>query len=315
MSEFLRRPNLPPGLPGPTTPAIAANSGTVAAPSDADWSAAGRLLDFRRGGSPRRRRRSVLPSLLKPLTVALLVVALPLGLVTWVLTTGRFELRDVLVDGASPRIPLMGVRRDLAPFFGDNLVLLSLPAVEETLRRDPWIDTVEVSKELPDRLRVAVTERRPVALLMRGNRLVFADSGGRAIAPVGSPEEQEAARRLKLVVVTFPPASHSARMPADAVAGALEVAGELGRVEPDWAASLSQIEVLGEEDYRLHSGALRFPLLVTRGQVGEKLRRLETLMPELDRRYPVIQAIDLRFSHRIVVQPGIANPPARGAGA
>lgn len=94
------------------------------------------------------------------------------------------------------------------------------------------------------------------------------------------------------------------------MAGALEVAAELGRVRPDWAGALTRIEVLGEEDFRLHTGALRFPLLVTRGQVGPKIRRLEELLPELERRYPSIAAVDLRFSRRIVVQP--AAPGAAG---
>jgi hypothetical protein len=37
--------------------------------------------------------------------------------------------------------------------------------------------------------------------------------------------------------------------------------------------------------------------------VGPKVKRLTELLPELDRRYPAIQAVDLRFSRRIVVQP------------
>ena len=85
--------------------------------------------------------------------------------------------------------------------------------------------------------------------------------------------------------------------------GALEVAGELGRAQPSWAGALSKIEVLGEQDFRLHTSALRFPLLVTRGQVGAKVKRLTELLPELDRRYPAIRSVDLRFSRRIVVQP------------
>ncbi|MFP5284167.1 MAG: hypothetical protein ACLGI9_00350, partial [Thermoanaerobaculia bacterium] len=60
---------------------------------------------------------------------------------------------------------------------------------------------------------------------------------------------------------------------------------------------------LGEQDFRLHTGSLRFPLLVTRGQVGPKVKRLTELLPQLDRRYPAIRAVDLRFSRRIVVQP------------
>jgi len=122
--------------------------------------------------------------------------------------------------------------------------------------------------------------------------------------PVASAGE---AHQAGLLEVRF---AHPMSGGRDGMAGALEVAAELGRVRPDWAGALTHIEVLGEEDFRLHTGALRFPLLVTRGQVGPRIRRLEKLLPELERRYPAIAAVDLRFSRRIVVQP--AAPGAAG---
>lgn len=262
--------------------------------------------EFRRSSAPpRRRRRNPVLALLRPLAVSLLLVAMPAGLVTWVLASPRFDLRNVEVSG-TPRVPAEALRAAVAPFEGGNLVLLPLESVEAAVRRNLWVDTVEVAKELPDRLRVEVTERRPVALLVRGAGLVYADEKGRPIAPVDDPER---ARKAGLVVVAF---AHPQLSPSDGVGGALEVAGELGRVQPTWAAALSKIEVLGEQDFRLHTGSLRFPLLVTRGQVGPKVKRLTELLPQLDRRYPAIRAVDLRFSRRIVVQPEAPSPPEGG---
>ena len=263
--------------------------------------------EFRRSGAPpRRRRRNPIVALLRPLAVSLLLVALPAALVTWVLASPRFDLAEVIVVAGTPRIPAEALRAAIAPFEGGNLVLLPLDSVEAAVRRNPWVDTVEVAKELPDRLRVGVTERKPVALLEKAGGLVYADEKGRPIAPVEDPEQ---ARRTGLVVVVF---THPQLSPSDGVGGALEVAGELGRVQPSWAGALSKIEVLGEQDFRLHTAALRFPLLVTRGQVGPKVKRLKELLPELDRRYPAIQAVDLRFSRRIVVQPAAPDPQRSG---
>lgn len=263
--------------------------------------------EFRRSGAPpRRRRRNPVLGLLRPLAFSLLLVAMPAGLVAWVLVSSRFDLKEAVVAAGTPRIPAAALRAAVAPFEGENLVLLPLDRVEAAVRRNPWVDTVEVAKELPDRLRVAVTERRPVALLVKGGGLVYADEKGRPIAPVEDPEQ---ARRTGLVVVVF---THPLLSPSDGVGGAIEVAGELGRAQPSWAGALSKIEVLGEQDFRLHTGALRFPLLVTRGQVGPKVKRLTQLLPELDRRYPAIRAVDLRFSRRIVVQPAAPDPQRSG---
>jgi cell division septal protein FtsQ len=276
----------------------------------------GRVLDFRRRGAPpRRKRKSPLVKLLKPLAAAVGLVALPAGLVAWVLTAPLFQLREVdvrPVKGApTGRVSPDQVRQILAPLQGKNLVRLSLAEAAARVQSNPWIASVEIAKELPDRLRVRIAERKPIALLLSGRDLVFADADGRAIAPVVTPAELEVARKHGLLVVSF------ARAPyPNGMAAALKVAAELGRVEPNWAAKLAQIEVLGEEDFRLRTDALPFPLVVKDGEVGPKVQRLVTLLPELSRRYPKIEAVDLRFSRRIVVQPGeFAPPPADGAGA
>ncbi len=261
--------------------------------------AGGRILDFRRRGTPpRRRRRNLLVALARPLAVALALVALPAGLLAWVLAAPFFRLRSIEVGGGESRVPGGWVRQALAPLEGENLVRLSLAEAASRVQRNPWVASVEMVKELPDRLRVKVAERRPVALLAAGGGLVYADSEGRAIAPVATAAELEEAREAGLLVVSFSHQPHP-----DGMAAALEVAAELGRVQPTWAAKLARIEVLGEEDFRLHTDALPFPLLVTSGQVRPKVQRFLELLPELSRRYPSIEAVDLRFSRRIVVQP------------
>lgn len=276
----------------------------------------GRVLDFRRRSAPvRRRRKSFLAQLLRPMVAAVIVVALPVGAGAWVLTAPRFGLSavDVHVEPPVRRVQAEAVKETLAPFLGNNLVRLSLPEVASRIEANPWVRTVELEKELPDRLKVRLTEREPVALLLRqGGALVYADVEGQPIAPVASEKAAEEARGAGLLVVSFGKAPHLA---GGGVVSALDVAGELGRVQPDWAASLSRIEVLGEEDFRLFSDALPFPLLVTRGQVGPKAVRLKELLPQLTSRYPRIEAVDLRFSRRIVVQPAPPLPPGGSGGA
>ncbi|HYH45568.1 MAG TPA: FtsQ-type POTRA domain-containing protein [Thermoanaerobaculia bacterium] len=303
---------------------------------------AGRVLDFRRRPTPPRRRRpSVLASLLRPFATAFLVVAVPLAAGAWVLGSPRFALREVAVEG-SDRIPAAWLQNAVAPLVGRNLVALPLDAVTDRLERHPWIASLAVEKELPDRLRIAVTERKPVALLAVGNiggsgaigghgrrgpgateALAYADRTGRRIAPV-APGDDTAGLLVVQISEKAPGAAAGATDPAvrkagqksagGGVARALAVAGELGRANPTWAAGLTRVEVLSEEDFRLDTRALPFPLLVRRGQVVEKVRRLEALLPELGRRYARLDGVDLRFSRRIVVQPAAPSsgvePPA-----
>lgn len=288
---------------GVRTP-LAVSAGVSAGP--------GRVLDFRRKGvPPRRKRRSLWAALAKPLVSAALVTVPPFAMAGWVTTAQCFGLSEIAVTAErAGRVDAAWVRRAVSPLLGRNLVLLPLGEAEARVRENPWVAAVRLRKELPDRLHVAVAERRPVALLMAEDAaepndvLAYADQEGHRIAPVASAAEREEARRAGLLVVRFVYGPHgSPPGPPGNIEGALAVAGDFGRVEPDWAAQLERIEVLGEDDYRLYTGALPFPVLVASGQVQDKGRRLKELLPQLLARYPKIAAVDLRFSRRIVVEP------------
>ena len=90
-------------------------------------------------------------------------------------------------------------------------------------------------------------------------------------------------------------------------ARALSLRDELQAADPDWAAGLSEIEILGEEDFRLWSADLAFPLLVRAGSVRAKLQFLDALLPQVERRYEKIDAVDLRFARRIILKPAAAG--------
>jgi len=270
-------------------------TGMLPSPAGTASLSGGRVLDFRRRPAPpRRRRRSLWLALLRPLATAFTLVALPLGITGWVLTSPRFRLTDLAVAGML-RVPAPRLYRALAPLKGKNLVRLPLAEVKGLLAGERWIDAVEIEKELPHHLRVRIRERRPSALLEEKGALAWGDAEGRPIAPVGAGEDTSG-----FLVVRF-----DRPMPR-AVGRALSVADELRRAKPDWASMLSRVDVLGDDDYRLHTRMLPFPLLVRRGQVADNVRRLDALLPELGRRYTSLTAVDLRSAQRIVIEPGAA---------
>jgi hypothetical protein len=356
------------GLPAMAGTAMAGAIGGGLATAAGPSSAAGRVLDFRRRGAPpRRRRRSPLLALGKPLGIAAMTVALPLALGAWLLSSRQFQLHGIAVvrpaaalagsapaaalAGFAPRVPAAWVRQALAPLLGRNLLRLPLAEVRLRLAANPWVAAVEVAKELPDRLRVSVAERRPALLLRLGEELLYADAAGRPIAPVDSPAAAAALRRQGLLVVSLPPLLARPQPPGAAlagagsgatiagvvggaliagvaggapgmdsaagagVAGALRLAAQLRLLRPEWTQSLSQIDVVDEDDFRLRVDGLPCPLLVRGSRLADNLVRFEQLLPELRRRYPALAAVDLRYSRRIVVQPAAAATAAAKAAA
>jgi cell division septal protein FtsQ len=283
------------------------------------------VVPFRhRGKAVRYRRRHPLVRLARPFLGAVLWVGLPLALTTWLLTTPRLALAAVTVDAepsvlgiaiwpSSQQTPLRvrrvssaWVQRAIRPLLGTNLLRLDLATVAQSFDSHPWVQTVEARKELPHRLRLRIVERAAAALLHDGEQLLYVDPNGAVIAPLGS--DDPAADLVVLSLLTGP--DDAGESPADVTAaqeralrGALRLVGELAGVRPDWAAEISEIELMVMDDYRLIVASIPFPLLVRAGTLHERIRRLEALVPQIAARYGAVKAVDLRFARRIIVQP------------
>lgn len=254
-----------------------------------------RVLPFRRptAGGVRVRRRSLLRVLLPIAFKALVLVALPIGGAFWLLVSPTFALATIEVEG-NRQVPAGWIESALEPLTGENLIRLSLPAVERAVATNPWVETVTIDKRLPNRLRLVVVERRPAALFRTASGLIILDAHGNTIAPL-----EPGAVDGDLLLVSLGAATEVEP------AAALAVAAELERAAPDWAKTLSEVELLSEDDFRLFLGALPFPLAVRSGTLGERLPELRALLPELQRRYDAIELVDLRFARRIVFQPSV----------
>jgi len=238
------------------------------------------------------RRRSLLLMLARPFLTALLLVGLPVAGGAWVITSPRFLLSNIVISGTS-RVQPAEVGEALRPLKGKHLLLVSLADVESRLSQNRWIEGANLRKRMPDKLVVEVLERRPVALLRRDEGLFYVDRSGTVI------DLYDPAREADLLLLSVGPGATLEVEPA------LAVAAELELVAPDWAAGLSEVEVLGGGDFRLFTAALQFPVLVSLGGVGRQVRKFRQVMPEIVRRYDHVSAVDLRFSRQIVIQPAV----------
>jgi len=262
----------------------------------------GKVLPFRRRAvKPQRRRKGKAARLLKPFTTAVLLVGLPVVAAVWLVSSPRFRVAAVEVEGGDSELARW-VRERMAPFVGDNLLVLPLSAVSEHLENHPWIESVEISKLLPDHLRVVIHPRLPEALVEADGGLFYADGEGRRIAPV-APDAQAPEAPAPAGLSPDGLLRVRGRGAPRGVPGALSIRRELLAAQPLWGAGVTEVEVLSDEDFRLHTTALPFPLLLRAGDVEPKVRDLEALLPQLLDQYGELSVVDLRFERRIIVEP------------
>lgn len=304
--EFYRGRGVPPSTPTPDT----GGAWPEPVPSLRAGMTPGKVLPFRRRAvKPQRRRKGKAARLLRPFTTAALLVGIPVAAAVWLASSPRFRVAAVEVVGDDAEL-MRWVRERTAGLNGENLLLLPLSQVSKQVGNHPWIESLEISKVLPDRLRVVIHPRLPEALVEVRGELFYADGEGRRIAAL-LPEAQTAAIRAPTGV--SPGSLLRVRGPAAhrGVPGALSVRRELVEAQPLWGAGVTEVEVLSDEDFRLHTKALPFPLLVRAGDVEPKVRNLEALLPQLLDHYGELSVVDLRFQRRIIVEPKIPRSEGR----
>lgn len=94
----------------------------------------------------------------------------------WLLTSDRFALEAIEIRG-NERAGEARILARLPAAEGDNIFRVDLGTATGEVERDPWVARAEVSRRLPDRLVVEVTEHEPAALVELDG-LYLADAEG-----------------------------------------------------------------------------------------------------------------------------------------
>ena len=214
-----------------------------------------------------------------------------------------FEVSEVAVEG-NRYLNAAEVRDAVAIPDGANL-WDDLNAAETRLRAHPGIAGVRITRRIPGRLVVHVTEREPVALFPNPT-LVPLDAEG-MLLPI-----DPATHRLDLPLVhpRRDPAGHGPLLTATQLRALVSELSAIEGLDPEVAATLSDVafDLWGDVMVRLESGVTlvyRIPLTARRLQEG--LVVLADVRERQPERTPV--AVDLRFADQVVVRlsPGRAR--------
>jgi hypothetical protein len=97
-----------------------------------------------------------------------------------------FAVTEVRIEGQSSAQE-KAIRKLIGPVEGSNSLTLNMRQIGERLLTHPWIESVDMRRELPATLVVVVRERVPVFIGVFGSGAWMMDSKGRLIEKVDSP--------------------------------------------------------------------------------------------------------------------------------
>lgn len=206
-------------------------------------------------------------------------------------------------------------RSQLLSIFGEdverNIFRISLAERRVDLERLPWVEHATVMRLLPNKMRVSITERTPVAFVRQGNHIGLVDAGGVLLdMPPDVPESEH----YSFPVVTGITASD----PLSTRAARMKIYGhftsELDASGEKLSQRLSEVDLSNPEDIKALVPDHNAEVLVHFGDGAflDRYRKYEQHLAEWRAQYPKLASVDMRYERQVVLemQPGTAVPQA-----
>lgn len=254
--------------------------------------------------APRRRLLALLRTLARPtlgprarrfLSVSMrlgVAVVLAWGLLLgaqqgyqYVTTSAHFEARSVAFE-PTPHLSADRLTELMGLPAGTNILAVDVDAMRSKIEADPWVASATVQRQLPDTLRIAVTEHEPVAVLLSGYFYLLnregepfkrVETGERGELPVITGVERD------LLVKNDPAAAQIIRRALDVLAAYDE------RARP----RLSEVHIGEGGEALLYTEKTGTLLRLGRGPLGDKLARFDALRAALGERADKLSVVHL----------------------
>ncbi len=201
---------------------------------------------------------------------------------------------------------------------GRNIFFVPLQERRKQLEEIPWIERATVMRVLPDQIRVAVVERKPVAFVREGQQIGLVDANGVLLS---MPPAAMARHHYSFPVLTGIDARDTAAARKARMAVYLRLMNDLDANNQHYSQQISEIDLTDPEDARVLIPEQGSDILAHFGQDHflERYQRFQAHIAEWKRQYPHLAAVDLRYDHQVVLEmapdKGAAQPPAGAAPA
>jgi cell division protein FtsQ len=199
----------------------------------------------------------------------------------------RFAVKSIEVVGAV-HTPKGALELVTGRYVGLNLFKIDIARVRHDLGGLGWVSGIDIEKKLPDTLRIKITERKPVALVRAGERLLYVDKEGAAFAELSPRVGND-----DLPVITDAYGPELTRSVALLCA--------LQERDRDLYVRISEVWPIPPRGFALYDRDLGAVVYANAEDLSAKYRNLHAVLEA--EHHPEIEYADLRFADRVVIKP------------
>lgn len=273
---------------------------------DAAFLRAQRRVPVRRGALPKKTANRLRQALIAATVLA--VISGGAG-VLYVYGTGsprfRIQASDNIEISGVQSVPRMQVMEVFGGDIGRNIFFISLPERKKQLQEIPWIESASVMRLLPNRVKVQIRERTPVAFVRIGAKASLIDGQG-----VVLDMPTRAAKKYSFPVVVGTEESEPLSTRAARMKIFMNLMQQLDSAGARYSDDVSEVDLSDPEDLKVTVADSNGAVLVHLGmsEPGEMafLERYKIYLSHVQEwraQFNKLESVDLRYDRQVIVNP------------
>ena len=189
---------------------------------------------------------------------------------------------------------------------GRNIFFVPLAQRRAQLEQIPWVESASVMRFIPNRLKVEIRERVPVAFARVGTKILLIDAGGTLM---DLPTSGKTRHSFPVILGMNPSEPLSTRAPRMQLYGRL--IQELDSDGGHYSQELSEVDLSDPDDVKVLTTDPDGEVLVHLGSAKflERYRIYVTRVKGWRQQFDKLESVDLRYDRQIIVNPDLHGAP------
>ncbi len=220
----------------------------------------------------------------------------------------RVESSDNIEVAGMQNVTKAQIMEVMGADIGRNIFFIPLTQQKVQLEQIPWVESASVMRFVPNRLKVEIQERTPVAFARVGPRIFLIDAGGTLME---LPQKHKYS--FPVILGMNPGEPLSTRAPR--MRAYNELVQELDSGGARYSQDLSEVDLSDLENLKVRVNDPAGDVLVELGS-SEYLKRYKTYVSHVQewrQQFQKLESVNLRYDKQVIVNPEIEGKPRQSA--
>src|SRR5579871_5737494 len=220
----------------------------------------------------------------------------------------RIESSDNIEVAGVENVSKAQIMEVMGADIGRNIFFVPLSQQQVQLEQIPWVESASVMRFVPNRLRIEIHERTPVAFSRVGPKIFLIDAGGTLME---LPPKHKYS--FPVILGMNPGEPLSTRVPR--MRAYNELVQELDSSGAHYSQDLSEVDVSDLDNIKVRVNDPAGDVLVELG-ASDYLKRYRTYVSHVQewrQQFQKLESVNLRYDNQVIVNPDMDGKPKQAA--